>query len=293
MKSYRRIALLAGAALVFGAGLASAQVMPPPPPPDMYGPGSLHGRLSDRALRDFDLNKDGKITKAEVEKVLARRFSEAAGGKATLSESQFATAHEKMLHEHTDMMFRRADWNGDGVLSLGEFRAPLRARFTRVDRDGSGTVSCKPADRRHGSSVGKWRGHGPGKLRHHRGYRPHFHRGFKELCQDADLNKDGKVTRSELDKVVAKKFAAAVKGGKGMTPEEFYRVELVRFHDMEARRFKRLDKNHDGKLNEAEFAAPGRHLFARLDKNSDGVLSKDELSHPRHRHPGAHHQGPR
>ena len=61
---------------------------------------------------------------------------------------------------------------------------------------------------------------------------------------------------------------------------------------MESRLFKRLDTNHDGKLSEAEFAAPGQKLFARLDKNQDGVVTKDELSRPRHgphrgRHGGA------
>lgn len=104
----------------------------------MYGPGSLRGRLADRVLRDFDLNKDGKITKAQLDKVLSLRFTEATGGGVTLNEAQFARTHEKMLQAHNDQMFRRIDGNGDGILSLEEFRAPLRTRFEKMDRDARG-----------------------------------------------------------------------------------------------------------------------------------------------------------
>ena len=64
-----------------------------------------------------------------------------------MTEAQFAKAHEKMLREHSALQFQRMDWNGDGVLSLDEFRAPLRARFEKMDRDGSGTIACKPGTR--------------------------------------------------------------------------------------------------------------------------------------------------
>lgn len=284
MKPHLRFALLAGAALVLDSGAAVAQVTPPPPPPDMYGPGPMHGRLADRALRDFDLNKDGQISRTEMDKALAQRFSEATGGGATMTEARFAKAHEVMLREHTDEMFHRSDWNGDGMLSLDEFRAPLRARFSMMDRDGTGTISCAQVERHNGESAMKGRGRGPGKMHGHGHRGGHFRGGFVKMCQEADLNKDGKVTRAEFDKAVADKYAAAVKAGSAMTPNAFYHVELGRFQNMEADRYKRIDKNNDGKLSESEFAAPGQKLFAQLDKNKDGVLSKDELMHPRHGH---------
>lgn len=276
MRLHHRLAVLAGAAVVLGTGTALAQIMPRPPAPDMYGSGPLHGRLSVRMLRDFDLNKDGRITKAEMDKALARRFADIAAGGQGITASQLATAHEKMLRKHTDTLFRRIDWNGDGVLSLDEFRAPLRARFERRDRDGTGTISCKWRGRHDGRASRK------GRSRGHHGR--HYQGRFTKACEQADLNRDGKVTHAEFDRVVADQYAAAVKGGKGMTPGAFYRIELVQFRKMEARRFKRLDKNHDGKLSEAEFEAPARKLFARLDTNNDGVLSKDELARRHYGH---------
>ena len=104
------------------------------------------------------------------------------------------------------------------------------------------------------------------------------------MCREADLNKDGKLTRAEFDKAVASKYAHTVKDGGAMTPVEFYRLEKTQFDDREARRFKHLDKNHDGKLTEAEFAKPGERLFARMDRNKDGVVTRDELKAPRHGH---------
>jgi Ca2+-binding EF-hand superfamily protein len=50
-----------------------------------------------------------------------------------------------------------------------------------------------------------------------------------------------------------------------------------RFRDSNARTFKRLDKDGDGKLTLAEFAASELKLFARLDKNKDGVIAADEM----------------
>lgn len=288
MTRHIRFALFTGAALTLGAGVALAQMAAATPAPDMYGHGAMHGRMGERALRDFDLNKDGKITKAEMEKVLSQRYAGATGGKGEMSEAQFVRSHEKMLGEHAEKSFRRIDWNGDGVLSLDEFRAPLRARFEMADRDGSGEISCSAAGRPE-----MHRGATHGGMHDRHGWRHHGRGGrLAKLCKDADFNKDGKVTHAEADKAIADKYAATVKGGRGMTESEFYGLEQARFQDAEARRFKHLDKNHDGKLSEAEFAAPGEKLFARLDKNKDGTLTPDELTRPHHRghddHRGPH-----
>lgn len=258
-------ALLTATLLAMGTGLAAAQTLAPPPAPDLYGAGPARGRLTSRALRDFDLNKDGRITKAELAKVTTRRFAQAAGGAATMTGLQFLKSHEAMLREHSNAMFHRLDWNGDGVLSLEEFRAPIRARLE--SSQASATISCASTSRPTRSGA--------------RARRPHVSARIARLCRQADFNKDGKVTHAEFDRAIANRYAAAVKGHGGMTAEEFYGLRLARFQPSEMRRFKRLDTNHDGKLSEIEFAAPANRLFARLDRNKDGILSKDELVPPR------------
>ena len=134
-------------------------------------------------------------------------------------------------------------------------------------------------------------GHGGKHFMH--GHGGHFRGGFMKICQEADLNKDGKVTRAEADKAIGDKYAAAVKGGKGMTPDEFYTLGRARFQNMEEHRFKHLDTNNDGKLSPAEFAVPGQKLFLHLDKNHDGVLTKDELTSPHRDHRGGWGKKPR
>ncbi len=296
MKRRIRVALLASVSLTLGIDPALAQMAAAPPAPDLYGPGPMRGRLADRVMRDFDLNKDGTIAQAELDQALADRFSKLSGGGGSLTEAQFSQAHEAMLQDHTGGQFRRIDWNGDGMLSLAEFRAPLRARFEKMDRDASGTISCaarREGRKHHGAKPGgaaemQVKGH----RRLHRRSGRQVGGGLAKMCHEADFNKDGRLTRAEFDRAVTEDFSAAAKGGQGMTPAEFYGIQLGRFHEMEGRRFKRLDKNHDGKLSEAEFSAPGKKLFARLDRNQDGVLTKDELSRShrrkhRDRHPGS------
>lgn len=290
MKYPVRSLLLLGATLVAGGGLAFAQIEPPPTP-DMFGHGpmGMRGHMAERFLADFDTNHDGKVTKDEFDKGVAQKYAALAGNSGGITADQFGNSHAKDLRQHTDEMFHRIDWNGDGKLSLDEFSAPVRAKFMLADREADGTISCAPhpmggmhddkdkKDDMHGDG-GMHRG-GPGM--HRRGGMGGW-RGIGERCQEADLNKDGKVTRAELDKTIEQKFADAAKGGNTVTPDEFYNLMLARFHDMNEKRFAHLDSDHNGKLSLAEFSAPADKMFAHLDKNNDGVITADELQPHRH-----------
>lgn len=295
-----KIALLLGAAvLIGGSGLAIAH-MDGPPPPDGPMQGLVHrGRLADRLLAEYDTNKDGKITKAEYNNVLGSRFAATTHGQGAMTEEQFIAIHQADFEKHTAEMFRRVDWNGDGKLTLDEFTAPQRAHFQMMDRDGTGTVSCSPVqhadfggDRRpdgRGDDRG-WRGgHGPGGFGDHGGW----HRrgggfggrggfGRAAFCHDGDLGRDGTVTRAEFDTFMNKQFSTSTNGGQYMTQAQFTALQQVRYREMNDRMFKRLDKDTDGKLTMAEFAAPPLKLFARLDRNNDGVITADEMK-PRFR----------
>jgi Ca2+-binding EF-hand superfamily protein len=282
MKLSIRYALLAGAIIAAGVGAAMAQ-MEAPPPPDVTGAGNerTQGRLADRIMDEFDLNHDGKVTHDEFNRTIAAHFAQIAGKAGTITQDQFVNANMKDLRARSDAMFHRLDWNGDGRLSLDEFMEPARSRFELADRDGSGTVSC--AQPQQGNGGGDQRGGF-----HRRGFGGF--RGRGALCAKDDLNKDGKVTRAELDKAVAVEFTGAGKG-QSITPDQFYGIVAARYRDTAGKMFERMDADHDGKLTLAEFSAREEKLFSRLDKNGDGVITRDELSFSRRGHWTNHGQG--
>jgi len=123
-----------------------------------------------------------------------------------------------------------------------------------------------------------WRGHGDHRGPGGRHGGPGFGGfGLLRFCGNADTSRDGTVTRGEFDAVTAKEFAAATNGAPAMTLAQFTQEEANRFRDMNSKMFKRLDKDGDGKLSLAEFAAPPEKMFDRLDRNHDGVITADEM----------------
>ena len=308
MTKNTKIALLLGAAVIIGGSTLAYAHMDGPMPPDGPMQGLLHrGKLSERLLAEFDGNKDGKITRAEFNNVIGTRFAAAAHGGPGMNEDAFIAIHQGDFQNHTGEMFRRIDWNGDGRLTLEEFTAPQRAHFQMMDHDGTGTVTCNPvmhADFRpgapppdgpppggdeHGGGRGfhaGWHGggHGPGGFGGNgrgfggRGFGGHgggF--GRARFCSDSDISRDGKVTRAEFDSTMSKNFQSATGGAAYMTLAQFTADQAVHYRDMNDKMFKRLDKDGDGKLTLAEFAAPPLKMFARLDRNNDGTITADEM----------------
>jgi Ca2+-binding EF-hand superfamily protein len=276
-----RYALLAGAVVSAGVGVAAAAIQATAPaarqPISAHrstGPAQhqVRRRTGGRFFAEYDLNKDGKITRDEFNKAVAQQFAEAANGAKTLNEQQYAAFRTRSLHQHSDQSFRRADWNGDGRLSFDEFANPIRASFEHADRRSAGAIFCRPAASNGGAKPPSGKSRGPGS----RGPR-----GAGNFCARDDLNHDGKVTRAELDKALAQQFASAAKGASGITHDQFLAMQSIRAHDTSGRTFQRLDRNHDGKLALDEFAASQQRTFVRMDRNSDGVITTDELGSSR------------
>ncbi len=63
---------------------------------------------------------------------------------------------------------------------------------------------------------------------------------------DFDLNHDGKVSRDEISKALAARFASTAHGG-AMTAEQFAGLRMAQFQQHTAQMFRRLDWNGDGK----------------------------------------------
>ena len=286
MKTSQKFALLLGTfAMISGAGFSFAQMAAPPDGP-MQGLMRGHERAADRILRQSDTNHDGKLTHDEMNRALYARFTAATHGAREMTQDQFSSLRADLARRHAMEIFRRMDWNGDGKLTLEDYAAPQRARFMTMDKAGTGTVSCAPAKQsnyRRNTAVASSGGWGESRrlrLAASRAGRSGF--GISAFCAENDLNMDGVVTRPELDVAVGKRFALAAHGAAAMTMDQFVAAEAQHYDALNAKIFKRLDKDGDGKLTLAEFAASELGMFMRLDRNQDGVLTGDELkTYPR------------
>jgi len=271
------VAILGG-----GAVVAFAQ-------PDTQQDRPVRFASKDRLFTQFDTNGDGKITQAEIDAVLAKRFTEASGGSTTLTKAQFETARPgDRFKGRTENLYKKIDWNADGQVDRDEFMTAERVRFNMMDRKGAGEVSCAPhektaatptADAGKGEAGkergGHWRGHGGRFMK----------AGF---CAQFDGNKDGKVTRAEFDAATSARFAQFAKAGF-LTLDGFTKMADARMQGFQDKRFDRLDSNHDGKLTLNEFTAPQDTLFKRLDKDNKGYITKDDVKGGMHHRFGKGH----
>lgn len=114
--------------------------------------------------------------------------------------------------------------------------------------------------------------HGHGKPRG-----PGHHKGgdmFRTLFEAVDADKDGSVTREEIDTYRASRVSDADTSGDGaLSIEEFdtlYR-EFTRSRMVDA--FQKLDNDGDGMITAEEMDAQTNRLVGHLDHDGDGALT--------------------
>lgn len=258
MITMRTVAWALGAVLMAGVAVAAGNNSGAQNDGPMQGLERSSERSAVRMVRDFDINKDGRVTRAEMNNILGYRFAVAAHQGPTMSLEQFMAERAVEFRKSNEAMFHRLDWNGDGKLTLTEYGAAQRIRFVQLDRDGAGFVSCSMRDQASGGSSG---GRG----------------GLSGFCRDNDTNMDGRVMRTELDAAIAKRFAQSASGAQMLNLVQFVTGEEERYAIANVRLFRRLDTDEDGLLSITEFAAQDEAMFDKLDKNHDGVLTPAEL----------------
>jgi Ca2+-binding EF-hand superfamily protein len=107
-----------------------------------------------------------------------------------------------------------------------------------------------------------------------------------ELLQPYDTNKDGILTRAELEAGLKADFAAADTNHDGRLDEEETRaVNEQRWSQNASTTSTLVDWNHDGYVDFAEFAATARSLFVQLDRNGDGQLEPEDWQLPKPKNP--------
>ncbi|HEX3675472.1 MAG TPA: EF-hand domain-containing protein [Rhizomicrobium sp.] len=87
-----------------------------------------------------DLNEDGKLTRAELDKSVSIEFSGAAKG-GSLNADQFYGIMVARFRDAAGKMFDRADSDHDGKLTLAEFAAREEKLFARLDKNGDGVIT--------------------------------------------------------------------------------------------------------------------------------------------------------
>jgi hypothetical protein len=116
-------------------------------------------RNSQASFTEVDANKDGSLSKAEVDAAQARNQERARTQIAQRVEQEFTRLDTDKNGQLSRVEFRgaapavranpgagaaviqRLDANKDGKISAEEFSAPLLAGFDRVDTDKNGTIS--------------------------------------------------------------------------------------------------------------------------------------------------------
>ena len=137
--------------------------------------------------------------------------------------------------------FKKLDTDGDGRISKAEAAADPRfaARFDAMDANKDGVIDRADRELRNKQRRDAW-------------------------FAKADADKDGKLTRAEIDQADVARRA------------EFQQRMQARMDE----RFAAMDANKDGRLSRDEVKDKGRFAerFDALDTNKDGFLSKDELA---------------
>lgn len=131
---------LFGAAMLLGACASR----PPPPSQDRPVREAPRAVMSADALLfvAMDADRDGRLTRAELDAAIAPEFRAATDGAGTLSPLQFEAWSLRALGGPEIGPYRlEFDRNADGAITAVEFKTALETRFSEYDRANKGFVS--------------------------------------------------------------------------------------------------------------------------------------------------------
>lgn len=124
--------------------------------------GGFRGHFGERMLEQFDADKDGKLTQAEIDKSRAEqhaKFDSDKDGKLNLKE--YESLWLDVMRKRMVDAFQRHDDDGDAAVTAAEFQERFKNFVARADRNEDGAFT-RDDIRKRGHKGRRGRHGGPG-----------------------------------------------------------------------------------------------------------------------------------
>ena len=132
---------------------------PPPPRANAGRNGNGRPRTSSGGTRgrggfcaEFDLNRDGKVTHAEMDQALHQQFQTATKNGAFMNIDELYALELARYREMDARIFQRINTSYTGKLTLQEYAASEAKFFARLDKNGDGVITTDELSSRRGNS---------------------------------------------------------------------------------------------------------------------------------------------
>ena len=120
--------------------------------------GGHGGKMADKIFEKFDVDKNGTITKTEIDGVRKNEIAKSDANKdGKLSLNEFQTLWTDLMRERMVDHFQFLDNDGDAVVTEEEIAKPMERLLSFVDRNNDGSLTKDELQQRKNRWGKKWR----------------------------------------------------------------------------------------------------------------------------------------